>query len=617
MQRRTIWIVVGAVATVLLLMCVIVASIGFYLVRQQQQVADVFATISAGLEATVEAQQVPMGTPLATTGPSDLDDQPATPAPDATQATPRSSATPTASVDLGELGDAPDADVAASLVASSRDTLNNHPDASRYRISAVLDPQGHTISGAQAVRLTNTEDTALSEIYFRLYVNAPHYNEGEITVEDVQIDGAAAQTSLEVNDTALKIALPQPLQTGQSIEVGMRFTTTVPDSGGGYGIFNESNGIFTLYNWHPEVAVYEKGGWLLNPVSDQGDPTNTDAANYEVTFAAPHDVTVVTSGVNVEQERQADRTAHTFVAALARNFVVVAGEQLQSASQDVGGVTIRSYFLPESAQGGRAALQTAARSIELFGKEFGPYPYKELDVVEVELGGGAAGMESTGLIMIGSEYYDPETAAPLARLGGTLEGIEGADILAFTTAHEVAHQWWYGIVGSDAYKQPWLDESLTNWSSAFYVDQAVGDDAGKIARDLFIGVPYRVVLGEGDRRLDQPVESFDDQEYGAIVYGKGALMYDVLRQELGDEKFFAFLRRYYQEQQFDRADSDEWLQTLNQVAGQDMTAFYRKWVEGAAIQPSDLPPGGPLSELFSGRLENLLRRPNRRPPGNE
>ena len=613
MQRRTIWIVAGVVSAALLL-CIGAGGVGYYVMRQQQrQFAETLATISAGLEQTTSSVDSAPASPstTVTATPNNPVEQPAAtstpddPAPGTTPQTPIEPAAP--KLPTG-------ADVAASLVDSSKAALKKYPDATCYRISATLDPQTNTISGAQTARLTNTEDTALNEIYFRLYVNAPHYREGEIRVEDVQIDGVVAQSSLEVGNTALKIALPQPLSPGQSIEISMSFTTVVPGSGGGYGIFNEADGVFALYNWHPELAVYEKGGWLLNPVSAQGDPTNTDAANYEVTFAAPEDYIVVTGGIELDQQQQGENTAHTFVAALARNFVVVAGDQFERATQEVGNVRVNSYFLPDSEQGGQVVLQAAATSIELFNKEFGAYPYTELDVAQIELGGGAAGMEATGLIMIGSDYYDPATAAPLAGLDSVIDGTEGGNVLVFTTAHEVAHQWWYGVVGSDAYQQPWLDESLTNWSSAFYMDRVVGEDGGKLARDLFMGVPYRSILEAGDQRLDQSVEGFSDQAYGAIVYGKGALMYDVLRQELGDAKFFEFLRRYYGEQQFDRADSSEWLQTLNQVAGKDMTAFYQKWVESEAIQENDLPPSGPLTELFRGRFDEAPRKSR---PGGE
>ena len=89
------------------------------------------------------------------------------------------------------------------------------------------------------------------------------------------------------------------------------------------------------------------------------------------------------------------------------------------------------------------------------------------------------------------------------------------------------------------------------------------------------------------------------------MYGKGALMYDVLRQELGDDKFFAFLKRYYGEQQFGRSDGGKWLSTLSAVAGKDMTPFYQKWVEGTAITSKDLPPAGPLGAILGG-LDSVL-----------
>ncbi len=352
--------------------------------------------------------------------------------------------------------------------------------------------------------------------------------------------------------------------------------------------------------------MYEEGGWKLNPVTEQGDPTNTDAANYEVAFGAPKGFTVITSGTDVGQtDESGSMVVHHSVTALARNFVVVASDRYEQVSGQVGETQVSSYYLPDDAKGGQAALDTTLKSLDIFGEAFGQYPYTELDVTQVVLGGGAAGMEATGLIMIGKDLYGGEGRDPLGEAGGLFGGAGGADALAFTTAHEVAHQWWYSVVGSDAYEQPWLDESLTNWSSAFYVDEALGPEAGRLARDLFIGLGYRVVLAEGDQRLDQPVDKFDSQAYGGIVYGKGALMYDVLRAELGDQKFFEFLRRYYREQQFDRADSDEWLRTLNAVAGKDMTPFYQKWVEGAEIQPANLPPAGPLGEMLS-RLESAL-----------
>ncbi len=624
MRQRTTWIVTGVLAVVLVF--VVLGLGGFYLLGQfqfqQAQLDNLRATISAGTSGTPVATPPTTNTPAATRSPNP-ETEPATeipavasPGPSAVPTlppAPTSVSTPQAAAP-GQIPDpdsGPQPDLALALAPDERGALAQHPNATLYRIGARLDPQRRTIAGRQTVRLTNTEDAPLNEVYFRLYVNAPHYNEGGIVVADVRIDGQPATTRLEDGDTALSIALPQPLAPGRQAEISMGFTTIIPDSGGGYGIFNESGGTFALYNWHPELAVYENGAWLLNPVTEQGDPTNTDAANYIVAFAAPDRYHVITSGVESGQASANGQTTHSFVGALTRNFVVAAGEQFAQTSQQVGGTTVTSYYLPGDEAGGKATLATATKSLELFSKRFGPYAYAELDIIEIDLSGGAAGMESTGLIMIGSAYYESSAADnPLASLGG------GADVLAFTTAHETAHQWWYGVVGSNAYQQPWLDESLTNWSSAFYVDETAGTDAGLLARDLLIQLPYLLVVAQGDVRLDQPVDRFGELEYSAIVYGKGALMYDVLRKDIGDDKFFAFLRRYYQEHRFERVDGEQWRATLADIIGEPAArTFYQKWVEGNSISATDLPSGGSLSDLLSnpGALDALLSTPTPAP----
>jgi hypothetical protein len=616
MQQRTVWIIVGVIGAVSVLVCSVIGVGGFFVYRelqqQQQRVADLQATLVAE-DALVAPTSAPMATaPRAAP----------TPTQEAIRTEPtRSTASPapTTSTDAADLvtpvpppaiGDA--ADLASALAAEGQGALAQFPGAPLYRIDARFDPDGLNIAGAQTVRVTNTEDGPLNEIYFRLAVNASHYKEGGIDVANVLVDGQPATTAMEIDDTALKVTLPQPLAQGQSVEISIQFTTTIPTSGGGYGIFGESDGIFSLYNWHPELGVYEGGGWQLNPITDQGDPNNTDAANYVVTFAAPEGYKVITSGVEREQPPTDGQVTHEITSALTRNFVIVAGEQFEQVSQQVGNVEVVSHYLSGNEQGAQSALDTAAGSIEVFSKQFGPYPYAELDIAEVKLGGGAAGMESTGLIMIGSEYYDPQYSSGMG--GASLTGMEGADVLAFVTAHEVGHQWWYSVVGSNAYAQPWLDEGLTNWVTAFYIDQAKGNDAGLIARDLFIRLPYQMVLFQGDMRLDQPVDEFNQEEYGGIVYGKGALMYDVLRQEIGEDKFFDFLDRYYQKYQFQRVDGAGWRATLAEVVGQDVAdAFYTKWVEGDSITADDLPEGGPMSQLFDnglGGLEQLLPTPS-------
>lgn len=513
---------------------------------------------------------------------------------------PRSTAVPSPSL-VPTPSAAPQLGVAASLIPASQGLVDDHPNAPAYRINAEFFPQDHQIRGTQTVVFTNTQSIAFTAIYFRLYVNAPLYNEGGIEVRNVRVDGDTTFTTLEVEDTALKVVLPRPLSPNQSAEITLDFQSTIPTSGGGYGIFNEQDGIFAMYNWHPELAVYENNDWLLHPITDQGDPTNTEAANYNVTLRAPTTHTIISSGTEAGRTTSGNTVTHTIVSALTRNFVLVASDQVTLSTTNVGAVRVSSYYFPEDAQAGRAALDAAARSIRLFSEQIGPYPYNEFDVAQVVLGGGAGGMEATGLIMIARDTYraEPDDAAAA---GEAIEGVAAAEgtgtfnatLMSFVVAHETAHQWWYSIVGSDAHRQPWLDEGVTNWASTWYFEQTADAEALQQARTSFTAGPYENALFVvGDQRLDQPADVFDDWGYGTIVYGKGAVMYDALRAELGDDTFFRFLRQYYRDYQFGRADGQDWLRTLNSVASIDMTPFYERWIESDQITIYDFPASQP------------------------
>ncbi|MBA3943336.1 MAG: hypothetical protein H0X37_02095 [Herpetosiphonaceae bacterium] len=613
MRRSRDWLLSILLSGITLLLCGMLIGAGWRAWRsntQQPVLVAEQATPSATTTRATEPAATPLPTALPTvvpptTAPSQTPTAVSTTAPpsDNTPATPVTTTTPTtvvANLPLPELPSGPLPNFAAALSQPFAGALAQHTDDSLYRIGALLNPADHTITGRETVRMTNTTGTTLNEIYFRLWVNAPFYKEGDIAVADVKVDGQPVKTELSMDNTTLKLVLAQPLAPKQSREIAMDFTTTVPTTGGGYGIFNVTEGVWALYNWQPELAVYEHGGWLLDPVTEQGDPTNTDAANYQVRFAAPPSFKLATSGSEVAAQTVGGETIHELASPLTRNMVIVASDRFAKTSTTAGAIKVNSWYLPGHDAAGKAALASAARAVQLYDQRFGHYAYPELDVTEVKLGGGAAGMESTGLVMIGSGFYAPDATDPLTGLGELVPAAKSLSELDFTVAHEVGHQWWYGVVGSDAFKRPWQDESLTNWSSAFYVDETAGAATGAAARDVFIRAPYDEVLADHDERLDQPVDHFNETEYGAIVYGKGPLMYDVLRKQIGDPAFFDFLRRYYVEHAFARVDGDGWHATLAEVSNQQTAdAFYQKWVEGDKISASDLPPGGPLESLLN------------------
>ena len=140
--------------------------------------------------------------------------------------------------------------------------------------------------------------------------------------------------------------------------------------------------------------------------------------------------------------------------------------------------------------------------------------------------------------------------ASASMLGGVLDEQKAILNTTFemTIAHEVAHQWWAMGVGSDSQNAPWVDESLTNYSATIYFEDRYGAARAQQMRDAHLKSAFTMarMLGVADAPVRGATSGFKNNfQYGAIVYGKGALFYGELRKLLGDETFFKSLREYY------------------------------------------------------------------------
>jgi aminopeptidase N len=169
-------------------------------------------------------------------------------------------------------------------------------------------------------------------------------------------------------------------------------------------------------------------------------------------------------------------------------------------------------------------------------------------------------------------------------LVAVLHGGDGAPAdgaLEFPTVHEVAHQWWYAVVGNDVLLEPWLDESFANYSVVVYYEDVYGQEmAGEVYRDRIVGA-YDRIQGTGqDGPVGRSVYDFSQaaQPSGPILYGKGAVFLHTLRQEVGDEAFFAILRHRYQRYKYQVATGEELLTDAEGVTGQDLGELFEVWI---------------------------------------
>ena len=431
-----------------------------------------------------------------------------------------------------------------------------------------------TLRGTSTLTYTNTTGEDLTALPFRLYANGPDAGHDALTIEHVTVDGAGATPEWSVDNSVATVPLPSPLAPDAETTIAMGFAAEVPlDAREHYGIFNlsSSTGTWALAHWYPVLAGRDPvTGWMLEPTSKNGDPIFSDTAAYDVTVIAPDDLQLITSGVQTATEpRENGMQATIFSAAPSRDFTIVADSDMRSVTREVAGTTITSWYEPGRDVSGEAVALWAEQSLEVFNDLLGEYPYRELQLVQVEIY-GAAGVEFPQLIYMGSTYYDRETLP------------DGPSSFEFTVAHEVVHQWFYNLVGNNQYAHAFIDEGLTNYLSAqVYFERVYDAAAAARVSDSYLEGPFeRAVASDSDEIVDTPTDAFSSSRgYVMAAYSKAPMGFAAIRETVGDEAFFAALRAYVHAFCFRVATPDDLRTAFDAASDQDVDSVWTHWFE--------------------------------------
>lgn len=445
----------------------------------------------------------------------------------------------------------------------------------QYDIQAAIDFEALTFEGRQSVTYINTEDTALDALYFRLLPNGgSSYGDGSLEIEQAAVNGQAVSVERSEDGLIAAVPLSAPLQPGEQTQVELAFRGEVPrEFGGGYGIYNFSDEVMTLAGWYPILAVFDADGWNLDPVSSIGDSVYSDIAYYQVSVQIPRDLLLVATGTVTETQENGDEITYTLESGPVRDFFMALSPIFKRQSAEVDGITVNSYYLPGSERGGRKALEVAIDSLRIFNQQFGPYPYTELDIVQSPMR-YAAGVEFPAIILIGDFLYDnPER-----------------DFFSIATSHEVAHQWWYNVVGNDVFDEPWLDEALTSYSSSLYYEFNFNPQSYQSLIDSWQFEYLEAARQGADDVVTQTLQHFEEKPnpgvYSVVVYTKGALFFHALREEIGDEAFFTGLQTYYDQYRFRTATTEDLLAVFEDAAGQELDPLFQEWLYSAQVPAS-------------------------------
>jgi hypothetical protein len=446
------------------------------------------------------------------------------------------------------------------LIETEETALAGLPGASVYHVDFTLDEDLAGLTGRQEVLYSNREAVTLDEVYFRLF---PELADGSTAVSELQVNGQPVTPDYELQDSAMRVPLPQPLAPGEQAVISMAFAVEVPTEGGGnYGTFIFAEDILALAHFYPMIAVYDDEGWNVEIAPPSGDVVYADSSFYLVRVTAPAELTLVASGVAVESSGGEEQQSVTYAAGPMRDFYLVAATDLAVESERVGPITVNSYASSQFKTSNKEVLGYATVALERFNERFGAYPFTEFDVVSTPT--QALGVEYPGIIVINNDLYDPETSRFPPR------------VLESTVVHEVAHQWFYSIIGNDQLDDPWLDESLVQYATYLYFLDA--GDPGEAAGFQQDWVRRWEAVDREEIPIGLPVAAYDGAEYSAIVYGRGPLFFDALSQAMGSDDFLAFLRDYYQTLTWDIATPERLQALAEEHCGCDLDSLFEKWV---------------------------------------
>jgi hypothetical protein len=411
----------------------------------------------------------------------------------------------------------------------------------------------------------------LEEVPDLTLVVEPNRRQGAFRLESLTWEAGESIEAYDVNGDQLYIPLEQPLAPGDELRIILRYILELleilPPSDTNrplpYGYTERQTNIV---DWYPYIPPYRPGeGWLVHQNWWFGEHQVFDIAEFQVrlTLTEPVKDLVIAASAPAEQ----DGDTYIYHLETARSFALSVSNEFIVQTTSVGDVTIYSYSFPFDKIAGVEALHNTADALQLFSELIMPYPHSSLSVVEADF---LDSMEYDGLYFLSHGFYNLYEGSPKG-------------YLTFIAAHETAHQWWYGLVGNDQAMEPWLDEAIcTYMENIFYENIYANYPSGSEQSLVDWWWIHRVNFYDPDGWIDGTIYDFDQfRPYRDAVYLNGAKFLDDLRNLIGDQAFFTFLRDYANQNRYQIATATEFFDILRENSSKNLDSLISEYFQTA------------------------------------
>jgi len=412
-------------------------------------------------------------------------------------------------------------------------------DVLHYDLHVDLEAPGDEIAGFARIQIRMRRD-AVSSITLDLE---------EMRVESVAVGGAARPFTHAGG--RLVFDLDRSYRGGETATIEVRYRGAPKEKGLLIGKNRHGQKVYFAENW-PDHARY----WF--PGVDH--PSDKATVTLEVT--APERYEVVGPGRLVEVRRLPDERKATrwneSVAIPTYCMVLGAAEFTVLDAGSFKGIPLVHYAYPQDAAAVAQKFARTRQALEFFTGRIGAYPYEKL--AQVESTTRIGGMENSSAIFYAEAQF---ARTPVA---------EGP------MPHEVAHQWFGDSVTPGDWDHLWLSEGFATYFDALFYKHLDGSGALR-QRMSAAAEKIKKFSAEHPAPVLDTTVSDPAKKLNALSYEKGAWTLHMLRKIVGDEVFFAGIRRYYELYAGRNALSDDFRRVMESVSGRPLATFFRQWLE--------------------------------------
>ena len=479
-----------------------------------------------------------------------------------------------------------------------------------YQIDANYYPKNHSLDCQETLTWTNYTGQPQDRLPFHLYLNAfqpksTFTREGyEGGNRDVQIGakwedkkfGEDVIKSFEVagmgdltgklhfihpdddnadDRTVVEVQLPRPVAPNERATFKITFHDQFPEVVARTGYKRD---FLLAGQWFPKVGVWWKNAWNCHQFHATTE-FFADFGAYDVKVTLPSNFNVGATGVETAETANADGTKTVvFRAEDVHDFAWTADPTTKIVEDTVtissGTVKLRLLMQPGHMASAPRYMEVLKGTMKKFDEWIGPYPYSQVTVVDPPHGGLAAG---------GMEY-------PTFITAGTMWWVfDGLKLPEAVVEHEFGHQYWYGMVATNEFEEAWLDEGINQYTECKVMDALYGRDVDTLntraATASERGTDHSSYIGvaELDPMTRRGWQFLNFNSYGGISYSKTAVVLLTLEHIIGEQKVREAQHVYFERYRFKHPTADDFMNTVNEVAGQNLDWYWNQAVRGTQV----------------------------------